>query len=117
MARITAEELRKMQEVGQDVLIFDVRSALDLKAVPYVVPGARWIPKEHFKERHQEIPRDREVVLYCSCPNEASAAEIAGLLQKHGIERVRPLLGGIEDWMERGFTTEAAPDQQAVSGL
>jgi membrane protein DedA with SNARE-associated domain/rhodanese-related sulfurtransferase len=115
-ARITPEELRKLQDSGQEVLVFDLRSALDLEKVPHRVPSARWIAKEEFKKRHQEIPRDREVVLYCSCPNEASAAEVAMLLRKHGIDRVRPLLGGIEGWMERGFTTEAvaAPQGEAV---
>lgn len=108
MARITVDELKQMQEAGQDVMVFDVRSALDLKAVPRVVPGARWIAKEDFEKRDREIPRDREVVLYCSCPNEASAAEVALLLQKHGVRRVRPLLGGIEAWMQRGFATDAA---------
>jgi len=107
MARITPEELRRLQESGQEVLVFDLRSALDLEMVPHRVPAARWIAKEEFKGRHQEIPRDREIVLYCSCPNEASAAEMAMLLRKHGIEHVRPLLGGIEAWMERGFATEA----------
>jgi membrane protein DedA with SNARE-associated domain/rhodanese-related sulfurtransferase len=105
-ARITPEELRRLQASGRDVLVYDIRSALDLEAVPYRVPSARWIAKEDFKKRHQEIPRDREIVLYCSCPNEASAAEMALLLQKRGIERVRPLLGGIEGWIERGYATE-----------
>lgn len=110
MARITADELRAMRDAGQEVLVFDIRSALDLKTMPHAVPGARWIPKDDFRKRHQEIPRDREVVIYCACPNEASAAEMALLLHKHGVERVRPLLGGVEAWMERGFATEAAMD-------
>jgi membrane protein DedA with SNARE-associated domain/rhodanese-related sulfurtransferase len=109
MARITVKELRSMQEAGKDVLVFDVRSSLDLKLLPRIVPGARWIPKEEFHNRHQEIPRDHEVVLYCSCPNDASAAKMALILQKHGIERVRPLLGGIDAWIENGFRTEPAP--------
>jgi membrane protein DedA with SNARE-associated domain/rhodanese-related sulfurtransferase len=107
MARITPEELQGLRDSGKEVLVFDLRSALDLQALPHRVPSARWIAKEEFKKRHHEIPRDREVVLYCSCPNEATAAEMAALLQKHGIERVRPLLGGIEAWMGRGFATEA----------
>lgn len=115
MARISAKELRKKQEAGEDVRVFDVRSALDLKLLPRIVPGALWIPKEEFHERHQEIPRDREIVLYCSCPNDASAAKMALLLQKHGIERVRPLLGGIDGWIENGFHTEAAPVEASPS--
>lgn len=108
MARITVDELYKMQESGHDVLVFDVRSSVDLKAIPHKVRGAKWIAKEEFHKRHHEIPRDREIVLYCNCPNEASAAIIAALLQKHGIERVRPLLGGLDAWMEKSFPTDAA---------
>jgi membrane protein DedA with SNARE-associated domain/rhodanese-related sulfurtransferase len=108
-ARITVDELQELQESGKDVLIFDLRPAVDLEAKPYLVPAARWIAREELTQRHQEIPRDREIVLYCSCPNEATAAQIALILQKHGIHRVRPLLGGIDAWMERGYATVAAP--------
>ena len=49
------------------------------------------------------IPRDREVVLFCSCPNEATAAQMALRLRNLGITRIRPLAGGIAAWRERGF--------------
>jgi rhodanese-related sulfurtransferase len=106
MSRITADELRKKQEAGENVMVFDLRSALDLEVVPHLVPGAHRIAKEEFDQRQAEIPRDREVVLYCSCPNEASAAEMALQLQKYGLKRVRPLLGGIEGWMQQGYATD-----------
>jgi rhodanese-related sulfurtransferase len=56
--------------------------------------------------RLREVPRDRDIVLYCSCPNEASAAKVALLLQRKGFTRVRPLLGGIDAWRERNYPTE-----------
>ena len=56
----------------------------------------------------QEIPRDRDIILYCSCPNEVSSARVALLLQRKGISRVRPLLGGIDAWRERNYPTELA---------
>jgi len=43
--------------------------------------------------RQDEIPRDRDIILYCSCPNEVSSARVALLLHRKGILRVRPLLG------------------------
>jgi rhodanese-related sulfurtransferase len=49
---------------------------------------------------------DREVVVYCACPNEASAAVIAKRLQKAGIKRVHPLLGGIDAWRAAGQPLE-----------
>jgi len=44
------------------------------------------------------VPRDREIILFCSWPNEASSARAALLLKEHGITRVRPLQGGADAW-------------------
>jgi membrane protein DedA with SNARE-associated domain len=67
MARITAEELTGMLEAGQPVMILDLRSGLEsaADAIP-AIPGALRIPMEEFLTRHREIPRDREIVLFCS---------------------------------------------------
>lgn len=44
------------------------------------------------------------MIVYCACPNEVSAARIArGLLRRAGIQRVRPLLGGIDAWIDAGY--------------
>jgi rhodanese-related sulfurtransferase len=50
----------------------------------------------------REYPRDTEVVVYCSCPNEASAAIAARHLKRAGFTKIRPLLGGIEAWSIAG---------------
>jgi rhodanese-related sulfurtransferase len=47
------------------------------------------------------------VVVYCSCPNEATAVRIAMALRKRGITRIRPLLGGLEAWRERNYPVVA----------
>ena len=49
-----------------------------------------------------------EVIVYCACPNEVSAAKVAKKLMRAGFTRVRPLAGGIEAWVARGFDVEAA---------
>ena len=54
-------------------------------------------------DRNHEIPRDRDVVLYCTCPSEATAAKTAMTLHKLGIDRVRPLRGGFDEWKRLGF--------------
>jgi membrane protein DedA with SNARE-associated domain/rhodanese-related sulfurtransferase len=103
IARITVDELRRMQEAKENVFIVDLRSEVDLQENPVVIAGAlHFFPKD-LETRHQEVPRDRDVVLYCSCPNEATAARAALLLRKRGITRVRPLLGGIDAWRERNY--------------
>jgi membrane protein DedA with SNARE-associated domain len=67
MARITAEELSGMLESGRPVMILDVRNSMesDADGIP-AIPGALHIPMEELLTRHQEIPRDREIVLFCS---------------------------------------------------
>lgn len=106
-ARITVEELRQRQEVGGDVFIVDLRSPMAVAGDPYRIPGAQHLLMDKVEEWLPIIPRDQEVVLYCSCPNEASAARTAFLLYKRGITRVRPLLGGIDAWRERNYPLEA----------
>ena len=66
IARISPEDLKRKLDAGEDVAILDLRSALDVAATPYAIPGSRWIPAEALDERLAEIPRDRELVLYCS---------------------------------------------------
>jgi len=71
--------------------------------------GARLFNPEALAARHLEIPRDRDIVLFCSCPSEATAAKTAMALHKLGIERVRPLRGGYDEWKRLGFPLEAVP--------
>jgi membrane protein DedA with SNARE-associated domain len=66
IARITPEDLRRKLEASEDVAIFDLRHALDFETDPYVIPGAVRLGAEELDRRHQEIPRDREIILYCT---------------------------------------------------
>jgi membrane protein DedA with SNARE-associated domain len=67
MARITPDELKRRLDAGDPGLaIIDTRSALDVKSVPYLIPGAIWIEADEVERRRGELPRDREIVLYCS---------------------------------------------------
>jgi len=56
-----------------------------------------------------ELPRDGEIILYCTCPNEASAARIAKSLMNRGFIHVRPLLGGFDAWIEAGLSVDTLP--------
>jgi membrane protein DedA with SNARE-associated domain len=64
MARISAEELHAMLSAGSDVTIVDVRGNLTRDVD--LVPGVLRIPTEDLPRRHEEIPRDREIVLFCT---------------------------------------------------
>jgi len=64
--RITPEELRRRLDAGERVAIVDLRHRVDFDADPRTLPGALRFAADELEARHQEIPRDREVVLYCT---------------------------------------------------
>jgi rhodanese-related sulfurtransferase len=109
MARITVDELRQRQEAGENLLILDLRSHDELQQNPLLIRGALHMSMDEVQVRQHEIPRDRDIILYCSCPNEVSSARAALLLHREGILRVRPLLGGIDAWRARDYPLEQRP--------
>jgi membrane protein DedA with SNARE-associated domain/rhodanese-related sulfurtransferase len=113
MSRITVDELHQKLATGETPIILDLRSRAELERDPALILGARHMGMDELKLRHHEIPRDRDIILYCSCPNEVSSARVALLLQRNGILRVRPLLGGIDAWRERNYPTELRVDSVA----
>ena len=66
IARISPEDLKRKLDAGEDVAIIDLRTALDVAAAPHAIPGSRWIAAEALDEHLAEIPRDRELIVYCS---------------------------------------------------
>ena len=111
IARITPEELKGKIDAGEDVLVIDLRHSLDFDANPETIPGALHIDAAEFEEAYEVIPRDREIVLFCACPNEATAARLALLLRSKGITQIRPLSEGYEGWRSRGFPLSLAKNE------
>ncbi len=100
MDRISVDELIAMMDGGNVPVILDVRSA-DTRARGGIIPGA--LPA-HAEDIHSllEFDRDSEIVIYCACPNEATAATAALHLRKAGFRKIRPLLGGVDAWVGAG---------------
>lgn len=113
-SRLEPEELMRQLELGEKVYIVDLRHPLELLAEPFTLPSALHFSPDSLAARHLEIPRDRDVVLFCTCPSEATAAKTAMTLHKLGIDRVRPLRGGYDEWKRLGYPRdEVAPVQPA----
>ena len=112
MARITVNELYRLLDSGAAPLIVDVRSQTAQSLEPRRIPGALHVPVQDMESRIRELPRDREIVVYCTCPNEASAAKVAKLLMSYGFRRVRPLYGGLDAWIAAGYAVETISDSR-----
>ncbi len=108
-SRLEPEELKAQLDAGEQVFIVDLRHPLELMAEPFTLPRALHFSPDALAARHGEIPRDRDVVLFCTCPSEATAAKTAMILHKLGIVRVRPLRGGYDEWKRLGFPLDAIP--------
>jgi membrane protein DedA with SNARE-associated domain/rhodanese-related sulfurtransferase len=106
-ARLEPQELKRQLDAGEPVYIVDLRHPLELLTDPFTLPGALHFSPDSLAARHQEIPRDRDIVLFCTCPSEATAAKTAMSLHKLGIDRVRPLRGGYDEWKRLGFPLDA----------
>jgi len=106
-ARLEPEELKNWIDSNEPVYVVDLRDPKELLAEPFTLPGALHFAPDDLAARHLEIPRDRDVVLYCSCPSEATAAKTALTLFRLGIERVRPLRGGYDEWKRLGFPLDS----------
>lgn len=105
MDRVTVHELRKLMDEQKVQALVDVRSAL-MQAATGRIPGARAIDMKKIDEGFKGVPVDGEVIVYCACPNEATAVKVAEKLRKLGFKRIRPLLGGIDAWIEAGHAVE-----------
>jgi len=106
-ARLEPEELKRQLDAGDQVYIVDLRHPLELLPDPFTLPGALHFSPDGLAARAHEIPRDRDVVLYCTCPSEATAAKTALTLHKLGVKRVRPLRGGFDEWKRLGYPMDA----------
>lgn len=110
MTRIEVDELAALLDRGERPLIVDVRSPAAVQQGR--IPGALWIDAQAFEESLRAhglaAHSEAEVIVYCACPNEASAAAVAQRLKQAGFRRVRPLGGGIEAWQAGGHPLEHA---------
>ncbi|MGH9560237.1 MAG: rhodanese-like domain-containing protein, partial [Terracidiphilus sp.] len=98
-------------DAGEDILVVDLRHSLDFDANPQTIPGALHVDAAELEEAADVIPRNREIVLFCACPNEVTAARLALLLRSKGITQIRPLAEGYEGWRRRGFPMSLAKDE------
>lgn len=106
--RLEPAELKAIMEEAEaqgniPPFIVDLRHPLDYLPDPRVLPGALRIGPNEIRQHSEIIPRDRDVILYCTCPSEETSAKLALQLHKMGIYRVRPLRGGFDGWKQAGY--------------
>jgi membrane protein DedA with SNARE-associated domain len=66
IARVMPGQLKLMMDRGEEVFVVDLRHAIDREEEPRTIPGALRLPAEEFEQRADELPKDRELVLFCT---------------------------------------------------
>ena len=102
MDRISVEQLRELIASGAEPVIVDVRP-LQARELEGVIPGSIFVDPTMIDPLTPEVLDADELIVYCACPNEVSAAVVAQRLMMRGVKRVRPLLGGIHAWTKAGY--------------
>jgi len=105
MDRVSVDELRELIAENKVNAIVDVRSSLS-QAATGRIPGARTVDVNRIVESFDGVSADGEVIVYCACPNEATAVKVAQQLKRLGFKRIRPLRGGIDAWIDAGLQVE-----------
>jgi len=98
VARTTAAELQALLAADEKPVIVDVRGPGMRQVDPQGIPDTITVPLDAIESGRDDLPRDRKIVLYCGCPNEASSAKAARLLLERGYPWARPLAGGLSAW-------------------
>ena len=114
MSQIEVGDLFELMATPRRPLIVDVRSPTAVQLEPRRIPGALHIPLTDVQQHLRDLPRDRDIISYCTCPNEASAAQVAKILMDNGFKRVRPLHGGLDAWIAAGYTVDTVPAGSAL---
>jgi len=102
-ARIEVNELDTLMTKNETPVLFDIRSNEKRKLDPFVIPGSVPADERQLDEIIAKYPHDQKVVIYCSCPNEISAAWMAKQMSEAGFSDVVPLRGGLDAWRDSGY--------------
>jgi rhodanese-related sulfurtransferase len=103
---ITAEALHSLLESKHDLLLFDVRQPLDLLAYPEIIPSAQRIPPDEVLAKPSLIPKEKDAVVYCTCPSDKTSRAILRRALALRFFRVKFLKGGLEAWKANGYPVE-----------
>jgi rhodanese-related sulfurtransferase len=103
---ITPEALHALLASDQEVLVIDVRQPLDMLGDSVIIPGAQWFAPEVVRANPSLLPKERDLVVYCTCPSDKTSRMILHRALAMGFLRIKFLKGGLNGWRLKGFPVE-----------
>jgi len=104
---ITPEALHAMLAANREVGLFDVRQPLDLLASYEIIPGAKRIPPREVLKNPLLIPREKDSIVYCTCPDDKTSRAVLDRALGMHLLRVKFLKGGLAAWKAKGYPVES----------
>jgi rhodanese-related sulfurtransferase len=95
--KLTVQQVMDKIAAGEALVFIDLRLHGARQEVPSI-PGSLSLSVEEVIAGYHTLPRDRDVILYCACPQDEASVQAAWKLREKGLTRVWPLVGGIEAW-------------------
>ena len=98
MQDITVEELKEKQSRNDDFFLLDVREPVEYQTFNL---GAKLIPLGDLPARLSELDdyKDKEIVVHCRSGKRSATAK--AFMEQNGYTKVRNLLGGVLDWIDK----------------
>jgi rhodanese-related sulfurtransferase len=103
---ITAEALHVLLASNQEVLVIDVRQPLDLLGDSVIIAGAQWLAPDEVRANPSLLPKERDLIVYCTCPSDKTSRIILRRALAKGFLRIKLLKGGLDSWRANGFPVE-----------
>jgi rhodanese-related sulfurtransferase len=101
----SVDQLILAMAAKKPIVVIDVRHKGDYS---HVIKGALQIPLDEIDARQKEIPRNREVILYCACPAEQTSNAAAVKLLNNGYKKVFALKGGWKAWLDAAGSVQTS---------
>lgn len=105
--RVTVDEVKERMDRGESFTFIDTRNPKAWAEADTKLPGAIRVPADEVNQYLDQIPRDRTVITYCTCPHEASSASVAQTLTENGWKNVHPLFEGFAAWTKADLPLDA----------
>ena len=103
---VTPEALHALLASNQEILVYDVRQPLDLLADTEIIVGATRIPPKDLLKNPSLLPKDKALVVYCTCPSDKTSRSVLHRAQALHFSRVKFLQGGLAGWKAKGYPVE-----------
>jgi rhodanese-related sulfurtransferase len=103
---ITPQALQALLSSNQEAVVIDVRQPLDLLGDSVIIPGAQWFAPDEVRANPSLLPKERDLVVYCTCPSDKTSRIILRRALAMGFLRIKFLKGGLDGWRANGFPVE-----------